>query len=329
MPHASLWLNDTVNGMAGTFIPLGNPAVTGSRVYVLAAFRPHGKGRPTSSSVHLRLLAVEIVRSITERIRVVWQHDLTVNGSIPYQYLNTSETMCVLVPPSQEARRREEKLENHGVTNISNIMVNEEVIVASVNLKVSSQMESLLLSASDTGPGYTLNFMSHSTGFVHSLSYPGVKKLESWTFWACRIDMLLKNTLLEARDALTGQVSTVVDLNQMLQTSATVAVSKVTLLQTNQATLNLRFRFGLQNSSSYDKTKSLLSLVVSVVSDSIGNVVVALDISESSTISLLWKLSLAAQDGAAVGQIATVNGAENSLMILTTPAKISAYLLPE
>ena len=103
----------------------------------------------------------------------------------------------------------------------------------------------------------------------------------------------------------------------------------MTLLQTNQATLNLRFRFGLQNSSSYDKTKSLLSLVVSVVSDSIGNVVVALDISESSTISLLWQLSLATQDGAAVGQIATVNGAENSLMILTTPAKISAYLLPE
>ena len=329
MPHASLWLNDTVNGTAGTFIPLGNPAVTGSRVYVLAAFRPHGKGRLTSSSVHLRLLAVEIVRSITERIRVMWQHDLTVNGSIPYQYLNTSETMCVLVPPSQEARWREEKLETHGITNISNIMVNEEVIVASVNLKVSSQMESLLMSVSDTGPGYTLNFMSRSTGFVHSLSYPGVKKLESWTFWACRIDMLLKNTLLEARDALTDQVSTLVDLNQMLQTSATVAVSKVTLLQTNQATLNSRFHFGLQNSSSYDKTKSLLSLVVSVVSDSIGNVVVALDISESSTISLLWKLSLAAQDGAAVGQIATVNGAENSLMILTTPAKISAYLLPE
>lgn len=314
-----------MNGTAGTFIPLGNPAVTGSRVYVLAAFRPHGRGRPTSSLVHLRLLAVEIARSITERIRVVWQHDLTVNGSIPYQYLNTSETTCVLVPPSQEARQREEKLETHGITNISNIMVNEEVIIASVNLKVSSQVESLLLSVSDTGPGYTLNFMSRSTGFVQSLSYPEVKKQKSWTFWACRIDMLLINTLLEARDALTGQVSTLVDLNQILQTSATVAVSKVTLLQTNQQTLNSRFHFA----SFYDKTKSLLSLVVSVASDSIGNDVVALDISESSNVSLLWRLPLAAQDGAAVGQIATVNGAENSLMIMTTPAKISAYLLSE
>ena len=89
-----------------------------------------------------------------------------------------------------------------------------------------------------------------------------------------------------------------------------------------------RLHFGLQNLSSCDKTKSL-SLVVSVVSDSIGNDMVALDISESSNISLLWKLPLAAQDGAAVGQIATVNGAENSLMIMTTPAKISAYLLSE
>ena len=320
-----------MNGTAGTFIPLGNPAVTENRVYVLAAFRPHGNGRPTSSLVHLRLLAVEIARSITERIRVIWQYDVTVSGSIPYQYLNTSETMCILVPPSQEASQREQKLDSQGITNISNIMVNGEIIVASVNLRVSSQIESLLMSVSDTGSGYALNFMSHSAGFVQSLNYPGVTKQESWVFWACRIDMLLKNTLLEARDALTGQVSTSVDLNQILRTSATVAVSKVTLLQTNQ-TLNSRFRFGLQNSShttACDRTKSLLPLLVGIVSDSIGNAVVALDVSETPNASLLWKLSLPAQDGAAVGQIATVNGAGNSLMIVTTPAKINAYLLTE
>lgn len=274
---------------------------------------------------------MEIARNITERIRVVWQYDVTVSGSILYQYLNSSETMCILVPPSQEANQREEKLNSQGVTNISNIMVNGDVIVASVNLKVSSQMESLLVSVNDTGSEYVLNFMSHLAGFVQSLSYPEVKKQDSWVFWACRIDMLLENTLLEARDALTGQVSTSVDLNQILQTSATVAVSKVTLLQTNQ-TLNSRFHFGLQNSShttSSNRTKNLLPLLVSIVSDSIGNAVVALDVSESPNASLLWKLSLAAQDGAAVGQIATVNGAGNSLMIVTTPAKINAYLLTE
>ena len=274
---------------------------------------------------------MEIARNITERIRVVWQYDVTVSGSIPYQYLNSSETMCILVPPSQEANQREEKLDSKDITNISNIMVNGSVIVASVNLKVSSQMESLLVSVNDTGSEYVLNFMSHLAGFVQSLSYPEVKKQDSWVFWACRIDMLLENTLLEARDALTGQVSTSVDLNQILQTSTTVAVSKVTLLQTNQ-TLNSRFHFGLQNSShttSSNRTKNFLPLLVSIVSDSIGNAVVALDVSESPNTSLLWKLSLAAQDGAAVGQIATVNGAGNSLMIVTTPAKINAYLLTE
>ena len=272
---------------------------------------------------------MEIARNITERIRVVWQYDMTVSGLIPYQYLNSSETMCILVPPSQEVNQREEKLDSKSITNISNIMVNGDVIVASVNLKVSSQMESLLVSVNDTGSEYVLNFMSHLAGFVQSLSYP--EKQDSWVFWACRINMLLENTLLEARDALTGQVSTSVDLNQILQTSTTVAVSKVTLLQTNQ-TLNSRFHFGLQNSShttSSNRTKNLLPLLVSIVSDSIGNAVVALDVSESPNASLLWKLSLAAQDGAAVGQIATVNGAGNSLMIVTTPAKINAYLLTE
>ena len=276
---------------------------------------------------------MEIARNITERIRIVWQYDVTVSGLIPYQYLNTSGTLCILVPPpSQEANKREEKLDSKGITNISNIMVNGDVIVASVNLKVSSQMESLLVSVNDTGSGYVLNFMSHLAGFVQSLSYPGVKKQDSWVFWACRIDMLLENTLLEARDALTGQVSTSVDLNQILQTSTTVAVSKVTLLQQTNQTLKSRFQFGLQNSShttSSNRTKNLLPLLVSIVSDSIGNAVVALDVSESLNASLLWKLSLAAQDGAAVGQIATVNGAGNSLMIVTTPAKINAYLLTE
>ena len=275
---------------------------------------------------------MEIARNITERIRIVWQYDMTVSGLIPYQYLNTSGTLCILVPPSQGANQREEKLNSQGVTNISNIMVNGDVIVASVNLKVSSQMESLLVSVNDTGSGYVLNFMSHLAGFVQSLSYPGVKKQDSWVFWACRIDMLLEITLLEARDALTGQVSTSVDLNQILQTSTTVAVSKVTLLQQTNQTLNSRFHFGLQNSShttSSNRTKNLLHLLVSIVSDSIGNAVVALDVSESLNASLLWKLSLAAQDGAAVGQIATVNGAGNSLMIVTTPAKINAYLLTE
>ena len=78
---------------------------------------------------------MEIARNITERIRVVWQYDVTVSGLIPYQYLNSSETMCILVPPSQEANQREEKLDSKDITNISNIMVNGDVIVASVNLK--------------------------------------------------------------------------------------------------------------------------------------------------------------------------------------------------
>ena len=40
IPIAGIWLNDTVDGLRGTFIPLSNPVMNNTRLYLLTAFRP-------------------------------------------------------------------------------------------------------------------------------------------------------------------------------------------------------------------------------------------------------------------------------------------------
>lgn len=312
-----------------------------NRVYVLTAFRPSNQLTSIPTHTHLRLFAIEITRTITERIKVVWQYDLMVNGLIPYMYLNTSETMCTLVPPAPGVRNgaAAKKSETQNIGNISNVMVERGHIIASVNLLgLGSFQESLLLSVTNNGSGCALNFMKPLTGFIQSLSYsstdPGrVRQQEGLTFWVSRIDLLHSDTLLEERDCLTGILSTLVDLNQILQSSSTVTSTKLTLLQIGQEKTS-KLQFGSQNLASPSATalsvnrSSILPLIVGVVSDSTDNVVLALDVSSKSpNATLLWKLPLSVTDGAAVGQITTVNRAEDSLMIVTTPVRINAYLL--
>jgi len=261
-----------------------------------------------------------------------------VNGLIPYMYLNTSETMCTLAPGVRNGAAAK-KSETQNIGNISNVMVEGGNIIASVNLLgLGSSQESLLLSVTDNGSGYALNFMNPLTGFIQSLSYssthPGrARQQEGLRFWVSRIDMLHSDTLLEERDCLTGILSTLVDLNQILQSSGTVTSTKLTLLQIGQEKTS-KLQFGSQNSASPSATalsvdkSSILPLIVGVVSDSTDNVVLALDVSSKSpNATLLWKLPLPVTDGAAVGQITTVNRAEDSLMIVTTPVRINAYLL--
>ena len=305
---------------------------------MLTAFRP--SNQLTSTSTHLRLFAIEITRTITDRIKVAWQYNWTVNGLIPYKYLSTSETMCTLVPPAPGAGKRATAKNSETIANISNVMVEGGHVIASVNLLgvSSSQMESLLLSVTDNSSGSVLNFMTPLTGFIQSLSYSGtrprrVRQQEGLTFWVCRIDVLHSNTLLEERDCLTGARSSSVDLNQLLQSSGTVASSKLTLLQIAQEKSS-NLRSGSQTSESPSPAalsgskSALLPLIIGVVSDSTGNIVVALDVSSKSpNATLLWKLPLSATDGAAVGQITTINRANDSLMIVTTPVRINAYLL--
>jgi len=85
VPHASITLAAVVAGIRGKFVPTGQPAVNGSRIYVSAQFQPDNgqrwfgpAGAPhASNGLQCRLFAIDVHRTLNERLQVRW------NVSIP------------------------------------------------------------------------------------------------------------------------------------------------------------------------------------------------------------------------------------------------------
>lgn len=99
VPISGLWLNATVRGAEGTFIPLGDPVMNDTHLYIMTAFRassPTGSGpakRITAeNSTLLRLYAIDVAASLVRKFTILWTHDIYVSGYIPYMY--SKETYC-------------------------------------------------------------------------------------------------------------------------------------------------------------------------------------------------------------------------------------------
>ena len=211
VPHASMWLNDTVNGTEGTFVPLTNAAVNVDHMYVLAAFRarenPQGKpsksssngGKPGSSSTHVRLYRIDIRSTIAERLKIRWHYDFLLNGTIPY--LGSNATRCTStqelldhptgIRQSKASRLKSERcasIQDRTTKNgaafveedidakvpVSSIIAEGAVIIASVNFITSPSsvdMQSLLIGIDDMVFSYSVNYMGYSPELVASLGW--------------------------------------------------------------------------------------------------------------------------------------------------------------
>ena len=80
-PYASIWLNSTIDGDNGTFVPLSNPAVSGQRVYFLAKFVPFKPYPPGHMTTIVRLYAIDVRMIMVERIKVIWYHEYNMVGT--------------------------------------------------------------------------------------------------------------------------------------------------------------------------------------------------------------------------------------------------------
>jgi hypothetical protein len=103
IPISGLWLNDTQNGVRGTFVPLANPVINDTRLYILSAFRPHTAdtrnsqpGRDSSTTL-LRLYAINVAAALDHKFTILWTYNVTLRGIIPY--LSTVDTYCNSLPP--------------------------------------------------------------------------------------------------------------------------------------------------------------------------------------------------------------------------------------
>lgn len=73
VPVGYLTLNATLGGVNGTYLPIAQPVINKQRFYLLTKFSPlNSRVRNTESTQNKRLYAIDVHRSISNRITVAW-----------------------------------------------------------------------------------------------------------------------------------------------------------------------------------------------------------------------------------------------------------------
>ena len=160
IPHAGLWLNDTINGTEGTFLPLSAPAVKGNRLYLVTIFKPQ-RALYTHPDTLLRLYAIDAHTTITSRLEVAWEYDLVMENTYTPAPNNYHNPEGVLLP-------------------LSSILVQNNTVVMAVNVvryhsdwttaPVPALLNgSTLLSVTDQGgSAYTVNYVQNLDSLAHT-----------------------------------------------------------------------------------------------------------------------------------------------------------------
>lgn len=216
-------------------------------------------------------------------------------------------------------------------------------MVASIDLCYSpfcspARFTSKLLRVRDLGSSYKLLSDDTLLGLVTSLACLGVhermahaerpeRRLDGWVrenllqsephYWL--LNSGVSGTQLEERETIGGALTREVMLEKLLGVAQVTSTTPMTLVYSSQTILFLGVRLS-NNSGSTDKTESGHSLSQS----SSSCYILALDVSGSQTIKVLWLLPLGS-DEPAQGQIATVDIDQETIMVATTLLGVYAY----
>ena len=324
--YASIWLNTTLDGVNGTFVPLANPAVSGERLYIIAGFKPF---QPTEAAnteaklVQLRLYAIDIRTIMVERIKVAWYHDMTLSDA-DLPYLRSPQAACSGQSDPMDL-------------DVAHVLVDQGVVVAAINYvreastrcgdvecshAETSATNSFLISATDMGETYKLNSMKETFPPLQAMVYASPNFTASgmcdhtapppapavWVSWMPNAT----NSAIESIDAKSFAVVTKLGLDNILVTS------KMVIFYRNQVT-------ECSNNTSRDLSV-LMPLVFGYTSSSDGqSYITAVDVATSPP-DQRWSVKTFRNDRV-VGQIVTVGSGRDTMMALTTVGGSYFYVL--
>ena len=307
VPHAGLWLNDTINGTEGSFLPLSTPAVSGNRLYIISLFKPQ-KVPYTYPDTLVRLYAIDVHTTIVNRLEVAWKYDLTLKNAYipqPSDYHNTQEAYLPL----------------------SSILVQNDTVVASVNVVQyhtgwTTAPDPVLLNGSSlisiTDGGSTVYTMNYAENMDSEFSIPIVPQTMNYCgVWPGQPPP--EGSFICQDEAFFMCVST---------------------------TPNYRGDCIVYNTTSWPGTSSLetpvgaepgvtaQTMAIQVTStpytsygivQGLGNTVYAFNMtSELVVLELLWTLHFPVLP---MGQMATVDGDRKTLLVITTETGVNAYVI--
>ncbi len=331
-----------MDGLNGTFIPLSNPAVSGERVYIIAAFKP---SQPVSTiDVHVRLYAIDVRSIMVGRIKVIWFYDLTLHESnLPY--LTSEVTECIGRSDPTELQAGSVLFEEASSTVVAvvNHFGAEEAGPQSNNRWDAdpSNMKSVMISLTDNGDSYTVNFgmLPSPTAFQavayaspnftvsecndSSLSGKGIPPPQVPSMWISRFKSGSSlQSSIEKIDVLTG--STIHNMDKIEELQNITVTSKLALFY-NDKLMRKLYCNGSKQEAHNDSPLMPLMFGYHNWKDST-NYIGAVDVSGEQP-EFLWSVSTFDDNAPVVGQITTVGKDRDTMMALTTTHGAYFYVL--
>lgn len=332
IPHASVWLNDTINGHKGTFIPLNNPAINSSsseRLYILTVFRPAKPPQNHSSNhdLNMRLYAIDVTGNMAYRIQTIWHYDFTLpSASIPYS--ESKKTMCtVSYPPHPTAYDNVNTVSKNKMQNLTNgtmlpadIVVQKDVVFVTVNYNdtVLGQSHCKYLAVTNLGKDYSINFSKDTVMQCNGMAYNSQEativqddetQSKRLMVWLHVYDSSARDSSLLLTDLLTGEVEMNISLSSLLGKSDIKITSRMLIAY-----------LYLTNSTvphTGDSSKTLTPLIFGITDGSGEASVVAIDLSPQTDIKVIWTVPLGNAGRYVSGQICTVDRLRDSLLVFT------------
>ena len=345
IPHASIWLNDTVDGIEGTFIPLDNPAVTNhGRMYILTVFRPFDSSTKYSPSInpYVRLYAIDIRETIVERIKVVWHHDVKFTGaSIPY--VTSESTFCTTVPPNNKQKKSTKYLSENAIEPVGGVLVDNNTVVAVFNhyrntictksstgkscVSQDDVVQSQLIAVEDKDESYSLLYTKELPYQFESMAYLSAQNkpadikpfrniMDTGTFWVSMYNSEKMTSILLKVIMSTGEIAMEFDVNKLLGASDAKVTTKLSIISKRNPKAD----------------RNVIPMVLGVTSSSEAkNYVIAVDIASEQAdhvdeLRSLWSLSVSHKT---IGQISTVDGAQVSSLVITDDLGMSVHKLAD
>lgn len=352
VPISGLWLNATVGHVEGTFIPLGNPVMNDTHLYILTAFRaggPTGNGFKKSgadNNMLLRLYAINVAAALERKFTILWTHDVIIDGHIPYMY--TGETYCDILSDTRHPKQRFSSpgrvKEQSGFPLSVLTMAAGRLLVAVRFVSITGTNRSFNMSVKDLGETYSVISSGYSTNLVTSISWSNTDKeysdtptskkgqfqsvqIEGSKFWLTSSPPHENKTVLEVLTELAGMPvsGSSITLPCLLTTPAT-------LLQATSGDSSKSFKptllvFGSSDSVSCDTAvPGHESSACSSDNNQPHLVGVWVEMEGGGVPSVVWSVPLP-HSQPVLGQISTLPLSPNPLLFLTTPLGVYAYTL--
>lgn len=294
IPVASIFLNGTVQRANGTFLPISQPVVSGSRFYLLTEFVPESDVYDPEDLNLQRLYAIDVHHRLAEIVTVAWYFNFEMESRVSRpNFVSRDEMMTVLY---------------QGISSKQNVIWDAQrghVYVSLPPPYLSSNSQHSFWGFRDNGDSGELLFRSnldvtHMATFEPN-SYSGQKSssnINNPPVWICTADSVIHSLTPD------GNISRSIDLKALLKSDISIT-SKMSLVQQNDtSTTYLVFGITAMNQTTqFSETKRSFGIMASATS-----FVVAVE-TDTPEGSILWMVPV--PDNMEVkGQLSGSSGAD-------------------